>query len=103
MYLLRQLFPDVDKYPCLRGRLQRDRWGCVRNAMDNERNFVWLFPRDSIPADITSGAPEPTAWGTPLTRLVASGVASGCDFGSLTSKCKRVGINSRVQCEGCYL
>ncbi|CAG8255421.1 unnamed protein product [Penicillium nalgiovense] len=39
---------------------------------------VWLFPRDSFPADITAGAPEPTTWGTPLTRFVAS----GCDFGS---------------------
>jgi hypothetical protein len=39
----------------------------------------WLFPRDSIPADITSGAPEPATWGTLLTRFVTT----DCDFGSL--------------------
>lgn len=37
---------------------------------------IWFFPRSSIPTDITAGAPEPTTWGTPLTRFVAS----GCDF-----------------------
>ncbi|OQE43126.1 hypothetical protein PENCOP_c003G03215 [Penicillium coprophilum] len=37
---------------------------------------VWFFPRSSIPADITNGAPTPPTWGKPLTRFVAS----GCDF-----------------------
>ncbi|KKA16868.1 Hyaluronidase [Rasamsonia emersonii CBS 393.64] len=38
---------------------------------------VWLFPRDSIPADITSGSPNPSSWGEPLMDFESQ---SGCSI-----------------------
>jgi hypothetical protein len=38
--------------------------------------YVWFFPRNAIPSDITSGSPNPSAWGAPTT-MFASG--SGCN------------------------
>jgi hypothetical protein len=38
---------------------------------------VWYFPRSSIPADIASGSPDPTGWGTPQ-----AGFEGGCDIAS---------------------
>ncbi|KFY26664.1 hypothetical protein V491_01215 [Pseudogymnoascus sp. VKM F-3775] len=38
---------------------------------------IWFFPRASIPADITTGTPDPTTWGKPLTNFVDAG---GCGF-----------------------
>ncbi|KAJ5486141.1 hypothetical protein N7530_000441 [Penicillium desertorum] len=66
-------------------RLQRDRWGCVRNAMDNERNFGLAIPPWQYPGGHH-------IWGSRTNHL-----------GHAVDPCKRVGINSRVQCEGCYL
>nr|ANC68156.1 endo-beta-1,3-1,4-glucanase [Evansstolkia leycettana] len=39
---------------------------------------IWFFPRGSIPADISSGSPDPSTWGTPA----ASFGGSGCDIDS---------------------
>ncbi|OSD05800.1 glycoside hydrolase family 16 protein [Trametes coccinea BRFM310] len=33
---------------------------------------VWFFPRNSIPSDITSGAPQPSGWGTPMANWPAT-------------------------------
>jgi len=41
--------------------------------------FVWFFPRGSIPADITAGAPVTGNWGTPI---VAFNGGSGCTIDS---------------------
>ncbi|RDW84455.1 hypothetical protein BP6252_02045 [Coleophoma cylindrospora] len=39
---------------------------------------VFFFPRNAIPADITSGSPDPTSWSTPVARFSGS----GCDIDS---------------------
>jgi hypothetical protein len=36
--------------------------------------YVWFFPRESIPADITAQAPVTSNWGTPVVAF------SGCDM-----------------------
>ncbi|OSD05799.1 glycoside hydrolase family 16 protein [Trametes coccinea BRFM310] len=33
---------------------------------------VWFFPRNAIPSDISSGAPQPDGWGTPMAHWPAS-------------------------------
>jgi hypothetical protein len=38
---------------------------------------VWLFLRDSIPADIMAGNPDPSGWGTPLLDFESR--SSGCE------------------------
>ncbi|KAL9099127.1 MAG: hypothetical protein Q9163_005328 [Psora crenata] len=38
---------------------------------------VWFFPRGTIPADITNGAPEPRNWGQPVARFQGA-----CDIDS---------------------
>lgn len=39
---------------------------------------IWFFSRAAIPADITSGAPDPTTWGTATGQFSGS----GCDIDS---------------------
>ncbi|KAH9903215.1 concanavalin A-like lectin/glucanase domain-containing protein [Cubamyces lactineus] len=33
---------------------------------------IWFFPRNAIPSDITSGAPQPDGWGVPMARWPAT-------------------------------
>ena len=33
---------------------------------------VYFFPRNAIPSDITSGAPQPDSWGLPMARWPAT-------------------------------
>lgn len=44
----------------------------------NEAIAVYFFPRYAIPDDISSGNPDPSTWGTPLTNFVGD----TCDIGS---------------------
>lgn len=50
-------------------------------AMDwtSERIAVWFFPRDSIPDDVASRSPDPTAWGEPLAQFSGG---DGCSIDS---------------------
>lgn len=42
----------------------------------SEHIAVWHFPRYAIPWDITASTPDPSTWGLPSARFVASGGAS---------------------------
>lgn len=37
--------------------------------------FIWRWPRNAVPADVTAGAPVPSSWGTPM----AAWGAATCD------------------------
>lgn len=39
---------------------------------DDDGVSVYFFPRSSIPADITAGAPQPNGWGLPMAQWPAS-------------------------------
>lgn len=49
------------------GAAMNDRGGGVYALeLRSEGIRTWFFPRDSIPADITAGNPDPSTWGTAL-------------------------------------
>jgi len=41
---------------------------------------VYFFPRNAIPADITSGSPNPAGWGTPTASFSGSGCSIDSHF-----------------------
>lgn len=43
---------------------------------------VFFFPRNAIPSDITSGAPQPSTWGTPMAFWPASTCNTNTFFSS---------------------
>lgn len=49
--------------------------GVYAMKWDTSGISVFFFPREAIPSDITSGAPQPTKWGTP----VGNWPAQSCD------------------------
>ncbi|GJJ09673.1 hypothetical protein Clacol_003897 [Clathrus columnatus] len=50
--------------------------GVYGMTWDSEAISIWFFYRQSIPADITQGAPDPTTWGPPASMLSSE----GCDI-----------------------
>lgn len=52
--------------------------GVYATEWTSEGISIWFFPRGSIPADVTSGSPDPSTWGEPA----ASFSGSGCDINS---------------------
>ncbi|KAI0757414.1 concanavalin A-like lectin/glucanase domain-containing protein [Daedaleopsis nitida] len=46
--------------------------GVYATQWDNDGIKSWFFPRNSVPADITSGKPLPSGWGTPVASFPAS-------------------------------
>ncbi|KAH9921398.1 concanavalin A-like lectin/glucanase domain-containing protein [Fomitopsis serialis] len=46
--------------------------GVYTMKWDDTGITVHFFPRSSIPSDITSGAPNPSAWGTPIASFPSS-------------------------------
>ncbi|KIJ25746.1 glycoside hydrolase family 16 protein, partial [Sphaerobolus stellatus SS14] len=52
--------------------------GVFAMKWDNSSIAIWFFYRQSIPSDITQGAPDPTGWGQPASELLND----GCDIAS---------------------
>ncbi|KAH9850670.1 concanavalin A-like lectin/glucanase domain-containing protein [Lenzites betulinus] len=46
--------------------------GVYATQWDSDGITTWFFPRSSIPSDLSSGAPQPTTWGTPIATFPAS-------------------------------
>ncbi|ETW87676.1 glycoside hydrolase family 16 protein [Heterobasidion irregulare TC 32-1] len=46
--------------------------GVYAMLWDDDGVSVYFFPRSSIPADITAGAPQPNGWGLPMAQWPAS-------------------------------
>ncbi|KAL0950671.1 hypothetical protein HGRIS_007456 [Hohenbuehelia grisea] len=51
----------------------RNGGGVYAMQWDSTGVAVYFFPRDAIPADLTSNAPQPSSWGAPQARWPASG------------------------------
>jgi hypothetical protein len=59
--------------------------GVYATWLTKEAVKIWWFPRNSIPADIKNGSPEPNTWGQPATTQFVN--ANGnCDVGRYFKK-----------------
>jgi hypothetical protein len=52
--------------------------GVYATEWTDDRVSIWMFPRDNIPGDITSGKPNPSTWPKPNARFSGT-----CDFAKL--------------------
>ncbi|KIV77202.1 hypothetical protein PV11_09019 [Exophiala sideris] len=53
----------------------KDQGGVYATQWTSSAITIWFFPRSSIPSDISSGSPNPSGWGTPLSQF-----QGGCDI-----------------------
>lgn len=53
--------------------------GVYATQWESSGIYIWFFPRNKIPVDISSGKPDTTKWGLPL---VAFNGGSGCNIDS---------------------
>lgn len=54
--------------------------GVYATYLQDNRLRIWSWPRASVPADLTSGSPNPESWGTPSSDFKTSN--GGCNVGS---------------------
>ncbi|KAJ4118853.1 hypothetical protein NW768_010591 [Fusarium equiseti] len=52
--------------------------GVYATWLESDALKIYWFPRNKIPADIKSGKPDPSKWGTPASRFISG---PGCDVG----------------------
>lgn len=64
--------------------------GVYATQWTDEAISIWFFPRQSVPADVTSGAPDPFGWGLPQARF-----SSPCNIGSAFND-QRIVINTAL-------
>ncbi|KAL7819083.1 family 16 glycoside hydrolase [Trichoderma gracile] len=48
--------------------------GVYATEWTSDHIAVWFFPRTNIPGDISSRAPNPSGWGTPLARFTGGNI-----------------------------
>lgn len=53
--------------------------GVYATYLQDNRLRIWSWPRASVPADLTSGSPNPESWGTPSSDFKTSN--GGCNIG----------------------
>ncbi|KAK2609422.1 hypothetical protein N8I77_002919 [Diaporthe amygdali] len=53
--------------------------GVYASYLQNDRLRIWSWPKASVPADLTSGSPNPEGWGTPSSDFKTSN--GGCNLG----------------------
>lgn len=63
--------------------------GVYATEWTSEAISVWVFPRGTIPADITSGTPQPFGWGLPQAQF-----AGACDIDTHVANQKIVFTNT---------
>jgi len=51
--------------------------GVYAMQWENSGVFIWFFPRQSIPGDISRGTPDPAGWGTPAAAFPFAGTGPG--------------------------
>ncbi|RFU81441.1 glycoside hydrolase family 16 [Trichoderma arundinaceum] len=54
--------------------------GVYATEWTSDHISVWFFPRTNIPADISSGSPNPSGWGNPLAKFSGANGSNVDDY-----------------------